>query len=233
MFCRCAAACVDSLWHVFCFVLARNKLKPRLRNLSKISDRDRWGAFEHRKVACLARERARRRRRFWTLLAAGCVTAFVVPFAAAHFIELTGIRTTAGGVADNDRSLTVQVSGNLSEKGVFEVCSGGARRARKVTCLVDGDTGWERGVKWRLMNVDTPELNSPACAAEYRKAVAALNRLRQLMVSGYKIVWTGGSGSYGRQVVRIYLLNGRDAGEVLLSEGLAQPWPNLGNVWCD
>jgi endonuclease YncB( thermonuclease family) len=39
----------------------------------------------------------------------------------------------------------------------IDMCSGGDRAARKVTCLVDGDTGWERGVKWRLLDIDAPE----------------------------------------------------------------------------
>lgn len=41
----------------------------------------------------------------------------------------------------------------------LEICTGPDRAERKVTCLVDGDTGWEAGVKWRLVDVDTP--NTP------------------------------------------------------------------------
>jgi hypothetical protein len=33
-------------------------------------------------------------------------------------------------------------------------------------------------------------------------------------------------------LVRVQLANGRDAGEVLIAEGLAQPWLNKGNRWC-
>jgi hypothetical protein len=28
-------------------------------------------------------------------------------------------------------------------------------------------------------------------------------------------------------------MDGRDAGDVLMAEHLAQPWPNRGNVWCE
>jgi endonuclease YncB( thermonuclease family) len=114
-----------------------------------------------------------------------------------------------------------------------EICRGGNRRARKVTCLVDGDTGWENGVKWRLDSVDTPELGRPACRNERRAGIAARDRLRDLMSGGYQIEWMGRSGTYRRKLVRIRLADGRYAGRVLIREGLAQPWPNSGNIWCN
>ena len=41
--------------------------------------------------------------------------------------------------------LTMTLSPALA--GTIPVCSGGDRAARKLTCIVDGDIGWERGVK--------------------------------------------------------------------------------------
>ena len=128
-------------------------------------------------------------------------------------------------------SSPVSIADTSFRRGIV-ICKGGDRRARKVTCLVDGDTGWEDGIKWRLDNIDTPELNSPGCSNERRKAIQAWDRLQELMNAGYKLVWVGSTGSYGRQLVRIRLADGRFAGTVLLAEGLAQPWPNTGNVWC-
>jgi endonuclease YncB( thermonuclease family) len=115
---------------------------------------------------------------------------------------------------------------------LMPVCSGGNRAARKLTCLVDGDTGWENGTKWRLEDVDAAELTQPECSAEYEKAIAARDRLRRQLSQGYTIEWVGSRGSYGRQLVRIILSDGRSAGRFLLEEGLAQSWPNTGNVWC-
>lgn len=112
------------------------------------------------------------------------------------------------------------------------VCSGGSRHVRGVTCIVDGDTGWENGMKWRLVDKDTPELSRPACNREYRLAVRARDRLLQLMAGGYVVEPSGGTGRYGRQLVRIRLSSGEYAGDVLMREGLAQPWPNTGNIWC-
>lgn len=113
------------------------------------------------------------------------------------------------------------------------VCHGGNRAARKVTCIVDGDTGWEHGRKWRYEGIDAPELTSHAeCRTESRRALQARERLRQLMARGYRVNWSGKAGYYGRALVTITLVDGRDAGTVLLSERLAQPWPNHANPWC-
>ena len=112
------------------------------------------------------------------------------------------------------------------------ICSGGDRAVRKVTCLVDGDTGWERGVKWRAIDVDTPEIDHAECQQEKRLGIAARDRLRQLMAGGYRIEGNGEKGYYGRDLVVVRLADGRDAGHVLIDEGLSQRWPNTGNRWC-
>ncbi|SKA31145.1 thermonuclease family protein [Consotaella salsifontis] len=119
-----------------------------------------------------------------------------------------------------------------AEADPLPVCTGGNRAARHLTCIVDGDTGWEAGRKWRLELVDAPELSHPECAAEKRLAVASRDRLREMMGKGYQIHWSGESGRYGRALVKIDLSDGRDAGDALIRENLAQPWPNRGNVWC-
>lgn len=127
------------------------------------------------------------------------------------------------------------VAAPVTQAQAIEICSGGNRAARKVTCLVDGDTGWERGLKWRLLDIDTPETFEAACDQEKEVGERAKLRLQELMAGGYRLVGTGGKDltSQRRDLVRIVLPDGRDAGKVLLREGLAQPWPNKGNIWCD
>jgi micrococcal nuclease len=100
------------------------------------------------------------------------------------------------------------------------------------TCLVDGDTGWQDGVKWRLLDVDAPESAAAECARERELAGKSLDRLGALMAGGYKIAWSGKKDRYGRELVGITLSDGKDAGAMLIAEGLAQAWPNTGNVWC-
>ena len=116
--------------------------------------------------------------------------------------------------------------------GPIGVCAGGNLATRSASCLVDGDTGWQAGVKWRLLAIDTPEIGGAECGRERRMALAARDRLVLLLQAGYRLESSGKTDRYGRNLVTIALADGRDAGAVLLSEGLAQPWPNRGNIWC-
>lgn len=115
----------------------------------------------------------------------------------------------------------------------FDICSGGNRAANKATCLVDGDTGWQNGVKWRLLNIDTPEYRPRAqCRAEHSAAQQATQRMLELMRKGYRILSSGNADRYGRVLVQVEIKGLGDAGQRLIQEGLAQPWPNNSNPWC-
>jgi endonuclease YncB( thermonuclease family) len=115
----------------------------------------------------------------------------------------------------------------------IDICSGGNRAARKVTCLVDGDTGWHAGVKWRLLDIDTPKYGERAeCAAERATADLSTRRMQELLRGGYVIEDGGQSDRSGRALVSIKLRDGRDAGRLLVDEGLAVDWPHEPGVWC-
>lgn len=103
-----------------------------------------------------------------------------------------------------------------------------------MTCIVDGDTIWQRGVKMRLLDIDAPETGQAECAAERAIGKRATVRLQQLMKAGYRIEDSGTTDrtSDNRRLVRVRLKDGRDAGAVMITEALAQSWPNKGNRWC-
>lgn len=122
---------------------------------------------------------------------------------------------------------SVRQAGLPERWGALPLCGGGKR----VTCLVDGDTGWAGGTKWRLLDIDAPEVSRPECPREKAVARQATRRLQSLLSSGYTLDGDG-QDRYGRKLVTITLSDGRDAGDVLIAEGLAQPWPNHGNPWC-
>ncbi len=63
----------------------------------------------------------------------------------------------------------------------IEECSGGDRAARKLTCVVDGDTLWVDGEKLRMLEIDAPETFGAACGRERRIGEAAKARLIALM----------------------------------------------------
>ncbi|MGO8655868.1 hypothetical protein ACC771_09285, partial [Rhizobium ruizarguesonis] len=56
------------------------------------------------------------------------------------------------------------------------------------------------------------------------------DRLTELLRPGYLIHWNGRRDRSKHALVLIGLVDGRDAGAVLISEGLAQRWPNVGNT---
>jgi endonuclease YncB( thermonuclease family) len=100
-------------------------------------------------------------------------------------------------------------------------------------CIIDGDTGRDGGSKWRLISIDAPELAEPACENEKRLAIAARDRLVELLAGPYHIRPSGRVDPNGRALVDILLPDGTDVGHILRDEGLAQRWPNRGNIWCD
>ena len=194
--------------------------------MNQFSDRDRWGAFAHRKKRDICNRRVRARRVL--LLLTVCLLTCAASFASVYQpLPATSDPAAIYRRTPAPSSLTPGV-----RQVHIQLCSGAARTSRGVTCLVDGDTGWHDGKKWRLLGADTPELSSPGCLAEYQLAVRAQQRL-QILMAGHRIDWTGQTEFYGRHLVRIALSDGRDAGDTLIAEGLAQPWPNRGNVWCE
>jgi len=117
----------------------------------------------------------------------------------------------------------------------IEECRGGGRAARHANCVVDGDTLWIDGAKLRLLDIDAPETFQAACPRERKIGTQAKKRLIFLMSQGYRIEYSGkvDRTAAKRQLVRVILPNGDDAGKVLMREKLAQIWPNRGNVWCN
>ena len=89
-------------------------------------------------------------------------------------------------------------------------------------------------MKWRMLDIDTPETFEAACGREKEMGEKAKLRLQSLMSKGYRLVDSGGKDrtSERRALVRVILSDGRDAGKVLVQEKLAQIWPSKGNHWC-
>jgi micrococcal nuclease len=120
-------------------------------------------------------------------------------------------------------------SGADREAASFDLCEGPVR----VTCVVDGDTFWYRGLKIRIADINAPELSSPSCAHEARLALAATRRLTALLNAGPFSLATGerATDRYGR-ALRVVLRSGRSLGAVLESEGLAERWQGRRGDWC-
>lgn len=111
----------------------------------------------------------------------------------------------------------------------FGLCHSGGGR----DCVVDGDTFWFAGEKYRIADIDTPETHPARCAEEAALGDAATGRLRAWLNEGaFSLEETGrDTDRYGRKL-RIVTRGGASVGSVLIDEGLARPWEGRRRGWC-
>ena len=111
----------------------------------------------------------------------------------------------------------------------FPVCAGGAR----IACVVDGDTFWLDGVKFRIADINTPETSDPQCAAEAKRGQQAKLRLQSLLNAGPFELRSGARDEdiHGRKLRTVHR-GGRSIGATLVAEGLAHEWRGRRESWC-
>lgn len=111
----------------------------------------------------------------------------------------------------------------------FGLCHSGGG----TNCVVDGDTFWFRGDKYRIADIDTPETHGPRCAAEGELGARATRRLQALMSDGAFSLESADRDTdrYGR-ALRIVTREGQSIGDQLVAEGLARPWDGARHPWC-
>ncbi|HSG54966.1 MAG TPA: thermonuclease family protein, partial [Paracoccaceae bacterium] len=105
--------------------------------------------------------------------------------------------------------------------------------AKRINCVVDGDTSWHRGAKIRIADINTPETSRPDYAYEAGLGARATLRLTQLLNAGPFALEQQGRDvdGYGRQL-RIVTRGGKSLGNVLVAEGLAETWAGHRHDWC-
>ncbi len=111
----------------------------------------------------------------------------------------------------------------------FSLCHNGGGR----DCVVDGDTFWFAGDKYRIADIDTPETHPARCAEEAALGGAATGRLHAWLNDGAFSLASAGRDTdrYGRKL-RIVTRGGTSVGSVLVSEGVARPWEGQRRPWC-
>ncbi len=147
-----------------------------------------------------------------------------------------GIGVVAASEIQPDRALSFArsllpagVSGPATLVGLsrpMPVCG----TARRVSCVVDGDTFWLSGEKIRLEGIDAPEIEG-ACAYERNLAQRAKVRLSEILSNREIRLSRNGSDRYGRTLARAETPSG-EAGEILMREGLARRWAGRREPWC-
>lgn len=83
----------------------------------------------------------------------------------------------------------------------------------------------------RIFNIDAPELEGQ-CAYEINLAQHSKRRLAELLQGQRAEVRRHGMDRYGRTLASVSI-NGRDAGDILVSEGLARTWTGRREPWCE
>jgi len=98
--------------------------------------------------------------------------------------------------------------------------------------IVDGDTFRYRGEKYRVADIDTPEVNG-RCAYESRLAAQATDRMETLLHQGpFELhAVDRDEDRYGRKL-RVVTRGGRSLGDQLVAEGLARTWTGRREPWC-
>ena len=83
----------------------------------------------------------------------------------------------------------------------------------------------------RIFNIDAPEIEGQ-CANESDLAQRSKNRLAALLAGQRVEINRQGADRYGRTLAAI-TVNGADAGDLLVSEGLARTWSGRREPWCE
>lgn len=191
--------------------------------------------FQHRQRRAARRGKPALRRRaarsnLW--LAPVMAVAFVAALATFQRfpVEVDGVAPPVatlfagdGPAAAPDRGETDTLSAH------FTFChSGGGSN-----CVVDGDTFWFAGEKYRIADIDTPETHPARCVEEAALGGAATERLQQWLNDGAFSLESMGRDSdrYGRKL-RIVTRGGASVGSMLVDEGLARPWEGARRRWC-
>jgi endonuclease YncB( thermonuclease family) len=144
-------------------------------------------------------------------IGAGCVTSSNGPVPAGHSKTLT------------------PSSGVDAHAARFVLCTTPAR----VTCVVDGDTFWLKGVKIRIADIDAPEISNPRCDRELELGEQARDRLLVLLNAGNfsMIADPREQDRFGRKL-RVVVRSGASIGEQLVAERLASRWGQPRRNWC-
>jgi len=186
---------------------ARQKLNP--------APAPRWNPF-----AALYRRRH-------ILIGASLATLAVIHFDKLPYSYLV--------VPIGNKLIDTGVTGAISPRtetieGRFGTCVGAVR----INCVVDGDTFWYRAEKYRISDINAPEIGRPACERERELGIGAQVALLEALNAGGLTMERRERrdvDQYGRKL-RVVLQEGRSVGEKLVARGLAHRWEGHKLNWC-
>ena len=153
---------------------------------------------------------------------AGVVATAIV---AGRYIPYTQ-RVVEIAVSKIDEELTAEAPGS---SGTYAISSSISPSQIHV---YDGDTIIIAHQRMRLLDIDTPEISRPRCAAEKTRGYQARDRLRTLVANAERIevADSGQRDRYERPLIHL-VIDGQDTGSLLVSEGHAVPWRPGRQAW--
>lgn len=115
----------------------------------------------------------------------------------------------------------------------YEVTFGRCSGPIRINCVVDGDTFWLKGTKYRMADINAPEVSSPQCGSEADLGERATVRLIALLNAGAFSLRSidRDADKFGRKL-RVVTRRDQSLGEALVSEGLAERWSGRRRSWC-
>ena len=146
---------------------------------------------------------------------------------AGLFMGLAYAFLPSGGAASGEAASIEAGSGGAAYAG------GGTQVAdASAASIVDGDTFRYRGEKYRIADIDTPEVKG-RCAYESALAARATDRMETLLHQGPFELHSvdRDEDRYGRKL-RVVTRDGRSLGDQLVAEGLARTWTGQREPWC-
>ncbi|MGI3187203.1 thermonuclease family protein [Nioella aestuarii] len=121
------------------------------------------------------------------------------------------------------------IMGLATSAAAIDMCGSGPR----VNCVVDGDTFWLDGQKYRAFGYDTPEPQTNICGGDVERQLAsqASRRFMELLNTTEITLEPRGEDRYGRILV-VIRSDGEDIADILVREGLARYYPDGEEFWC-
>ena len=171
-----------------------------------------------------ARGRAGQQRQSWWKANWAFVLLLAAPLFGVGWAWIWHIQST------RPQSLNGQAPSSSEQyEATFGRCSGPIR----INCVVDGDTFWLKGTKYRIADINAPEVSSPQCGSEADLGERATVRLIALLNAGAFSLRSidRDADKFGRKL-RVVTRRDQSLGEALVSEGLAERLSGRRRSWC-
>jgi endonuclease YncB( thermonuclease family) len=151
---------------------------------------------------------------------------------AGLFMGLAYAFVPSGGAASGEAASVGAASIEAASSGTAYAGGGTQVTDAWAASIVDGDTFRYRGEKYRIADIDTPEVKG-RCAYESALAARATDRMETLLHQGpFELHQVDrDEDRYGRKL-RVVTRGGRSLGDQLVAEGLARTWTGQREPWC-